>query len=384
MLAHRILRSLLEVQFLSLFWLTTDAFSFTMTSAARPKIFDMPVSNNGARCRFIIYEKGLENDIDIVSPMDIGGLKSEQYLALNPHGKMPMLVTETGESIPESDTIARYLMDRFEGKGCSFIPSTLESRMKSEIICRLHDTYITTIQQGCMYKAVPPFGIHSSRVAALADLEAQLKTMESLASESGPFLAGEELSLADASVLPTMSFICFMMPKFGKEESSFLGPRLQAWWKHMCQHKVGGRIVEEITSPLKSWDAKGRWDTILHAGKRDTAPATIFDKILAKEIPSTVVFEDSSVLAFRDINPQAPTHVLIIPKKREGLTQLSEAMTDHEGLLGHMLVVAAKIAAQEEVESYRVVINNGGDAGQEVFHLHMHLIGGRPMKWPPG
>ncbi|XP_022862100.1 14 kDa zinc-binding protein-like isoform X4 [Olea europaea var. sylvestris] len=117
----------------------------------------------------------------------------------------------------------------------------------------------------------------------------------------------------------------------------------------------------------------------------DTGAPTIFDKIIAKEIPSSIVYEDDKVLAFRDISPQAPVHVLIIPKFRDGLTQLGKAEQRHGEVLGHLLY-AAKLVAEKEgiVDGFRVVINSGPSACQSVYHLHLHVLGGRQMKWPPG
>ncbi|GER43254.1 histidine triad nucleotide-binding protein [Striga asiatica] len=117
----------------------------------------------------------------------------------------------------------------------------------------------------------------------------------------------------------------------------------------------------------------------------DGGAPTIFDKIISKEIPSTIVYEDEDVLAFRDINAQAPVHVLVIPKLRDGLTQLGKAEKKHEEILGHLLY-AAKIVAEKEgiVDGFRVVINSGPSACQSVYHLHLHVLGGRQMKWPPG
>lgn len=121
------------------------------------------------------------------------------------------------------------------------------------------------------------------------------------------------------------------------------------------------------------------------AGVADKGAPTIFDKIIKKEIPSDVVYEDEDVLAFRDINPQAPVHVVLIPKIRDGLTQLSKAEPKHEKILGHLLYATRVIAQQEGIEDgYRVVINNGPTACQSVYHLHLHIIGGRQLKWPPG
>ncbi|XWS67414.1 hypothetical protein CRYUN_Cryun04dG0004700 [Craigia yunnanensis] len=121
------------------------------------------------------------------------------------------------------------------------------------------------------------------------------------------------------------------------------------------------------------------------ANNADSGAPTIFNKIIAKEIPSTIVYEDDNVLAFKDINPQAPVHVLVIPKFRDGLTQLGKAEQRHGEILGQLLY-AARIVAEKEgiLDGFRVVINNGPSACQSVYHLHLHVLGGRQMKRPPG
>ncbi|MED6187793.1 Histidine triad nucleotide-binding protein 1 [Stylosanthes scabra] len=112
---------------------------------------------------------------------------------------------------------------------------------------------------------------------------------------------------------------------------------------------------------------------------------TIFDKIINKEIPSNVVYEDDKVFAFRDINPQAPTHILIIPKVKDGLTGLSKAEERHFEILGRLLYTAKLIAKQEGLDDgFRVVINDGPKGCQSVYHIHVHLLGGRQMNWPAG
>ncbi len=112
-------------------------------------------------------------------------------------------------------------------------------------------------------------------------------------------------------------------------------------------------------------------------------PDTIFSKIIRREIPADIVYEDDQALAFRDINPQAPVHILVIPKKP--IPKLADAESEDQALLGHLLWTVKDIAKQEKLENgYRVVINNGADAGQTVFHLHLHILGGRQMQWPPG
>jgi histidine triad (HIT) family protein len=110
----------------------------------------------------------------------------------------------------------------------------------------------------------------------------------------------------------------------------------------------------------------------------------IFTKIIAKQIPAKIVYEDDRVLAFRDVKPVAPVHVLIVPKRE--IANVTAARTDDEDLLGHLLTVAAEVARREGVADtgYRLAINNGRDAGQLVPHLHVHLLGGRALGWPPG
>lgn len=111
---------------------------------------------------------------------------------------------------------------------------------------------------------------------------------------------------------------------------------------------------------------------------------TIFSKIIKREIPADIVFEDELCLAFRDIHPQAPTHVLLIPKKE--IPSLAELREEDSQLMGYLLVKAAEIAARLGIseEGYRVVVNTRSFGGQTVNHLHLHILGGRPLSWPPG
>ncbi len=109
---------------------------------------------------------------------------------------------------------------------------------------------------------------------------------------------------------------------------------------------------------------------------------TIFSKIIAGEVPCDEVYQDSKCLAFRDIQPQAPIHILVIPKK--AIPSLKEVSASDKELLGHLLLIASDLAKKEGLENWRTVINTGAEAGQTVFHLHLHVIGGRPLNWPPG
>jgi histidine triad (HIT) family protein len=111
---------------------------------------------------------------------------------------------------------------------------------------------------------------------------------------------------------------------------------------------------------------------------------TLFEQIINREVPAQIIYEDDRCVAFRDINPQAPIHVLVIPKK--AIPRLGEATDSDEALLGHLLLTAAEVAKREGIaeNGYRLVVNQGWHAGESVAHLHVHVLGGRQMKWPPG
>lgn len=113
---------------------------------------------------------------------------------------------------------------------------------------------------------------------------------------------------------------------------------------------------------------------------------TIFEKIIAREIPADIVHEDDLCIAFNDIEPQAPTHLLIVPKKV--VPRIGEAEPDDQALLGHLFLTAGKIASELGInttdEGFRLIINNGKNGGETVPHLHIHLLAGRPLSWPPG
>lgn len=111
--------------------------------------------------------------------------------------------------------------------------------------------------------------------------------------------------------------------------------------------------------------------------------STLFEKIIAREIPATIEYEDDDCIVIHDIDPQAPTHLLVIPKKV--IPRVGEATLEDQPLLGHLLLTAGKVAASLHLENgFRVVINHGSDGGETVPHLHVHVLGGRAMTWPPG
>lgn len=119
-------------------------------------------------------------------------------------------------------------------------------------------------------------------------------------------------------------------------------------------------------------------------GKPTSVPEkTLFEKIVAREIPADIVHEDEACIAFRDINPVAPTHILVVPKKP--ITMIEKASPEDGALLGHLVLTAQKVAQSEGLtDGYRLVFNNGNNGGQTVYHIHLHLLGGRALGWPPG
>lgn len=137
-----------------------------------------------------------------------------------------------------------------------------------------------------------------------------------------------------------------------------------------------------LVHDLIGGDAGGRMPGYPNGKPEARMSDTIFAKIINREIPADIIHEDDQCLAFRDVNPQAPTHFLVIPKKP--IAKLSDAGNEDQQLLGHLMLVAGQVARAEGLEDFRLNINNGAGASQTVFHLHIHVLGGRPFSWPPG
>ena len=218
-------------------------------------LYDVPVSNNGARIRLLIYKKKPEDVIDVKSPATNGGLASDAYLALNPQGKMPVLQMEDGSGLPESQVIEGYLLDAYVDRQPALVPGTPELRARAALVVRILDLYINSIQ-GCMYK---PMDSKSERAAQVGQLAKQLDVLEGYV--VGPYVCGEEMSYADTALVPTVVFMAYILPKFfgwpGLWEDR---PKLEAWWKLMNADADVQRVVQEVEGGLRSWDQGARWE----------------------------------------------------------------------------------------------------------------------------
>lgn len=158
-------------------------------------------------------------------------------------------------------------------------------------------------------------------------------------------------------------------------------------WVRLAEH-VGWMACFSVEKGelLQHFDVDGSEDYEKDTQPCDTddGPPTVFDEVLRRESHVDIVHEDELCLAFYEIDPQAPVHVLVIPKVRDGLTHLSKARDDQKVLLGHLLLVAGRLGSSLCAEGFRVVVNDGENGAQSIYHLHVHVLGGRPLAWPPG
>ena len=224
---------------------------------AKPTLFDVPLSNNGARVRFLLYKKGLEKDVvDVTHPKELGGLKSPEYLALNPYGQMPLLVLPDGTAIPESQVIESYVLDKYKGVGPDLVPATPELRAHAALAARIHDLKIASVQ-GCMYKSMDS----EARAAQLAQIAFQLDVLESLV--VGPFWCGEEISYGDSALMPTFVFLTQILPRhFGWASVFMRRPKLEAWWAAVGADPEAARVMAEMQGGLQAWETEKRWQAL--------------------------------------------------------------------------------------------------------------------------
>ena len=238
-------------------------------------LYDKPVSNNGARCRLLVYLKGQESAVEVRDPETLGGLRGREYLALNPNAKMPLLVTADGLALPESEVINQYLLEVLPGGGPGLVPGTPEGRALAALATRLHDVYICA-NQGCMYKAMPA----KERQAGMTVLVTQLDMLESVLaaiqarSLGAPHFGGAGPCTADVALFPTFVFMTYMLPSiFGWEDVFLHRPLLRAWWDACLQLPAFARVHGEVTGGLQTWSDNQRWEKLGIADQVRELPA---------------------------------------------------------------------------------------------------------------
>eukprot|EP00892_Ulva_mutabilis_P011410 jgi/Ulvmu1/8641/UM046_0046.1 len=226
---------------------------------SKPTLFDVPLSPFGARIRYYIYEYGLENDVDIKSPADLGGLKSDEYMALHPAGKMPLLVLPSGQAIPESTVIQDYVLDALVPGTPPVVPDSPEKRAQAQFIVQYLDLYFGRAMVA-MYK---PMEVHA-RAEGLADINNILDDLERLCASSsgGPWLCGGDMTTADVAAFPHFVFMTFMLPRFFGWHVFAGRPALADWWGSIRQDLNVKRVIDEMLPPLQGWEEDGRWDNI--------------------------------------------------------------------------------------------------------------------------
>ena len=227
-------------------------------AADKPILYDVPVSNNGARCRLIMYWKRLEDAVEIRDPGTIGGLKSEEYLALNPQGKMPLLVLPDGLALPESEVISRYLCDAHADVGPSLLPAeSPERRAVCALATRVHDQYVVPIQ-GVMYRGPMPIEQRAEGIAAIAKQLDVIEGVMKIYADEGPFVAGAEPSTADAALFPTYIFMDHCLTRhFGWRDGVFRDrPESERWWCAMRADTCGARVYDEVKGGLEKWGGR--------------------------------------------------------------------------------------------------------------------------------
>eukprot|EP00213_Chloropicon_mariensis_P004578 CAMPEP_0197469660 /NCGR_PEP_ID=MMETSP1309-20131121/119_1 /TAXON_ID=464262 /ORGANISM="Genus nov. species nov., Strain RCC998" /LENGTH=245 /DNA_ID=CAMNT_0043005869 /DNA_START=183 /DNA_END=917 /DNA_ORIENTATION=- len=230
--------------------------------AAKQVLYDIPVSNNGARCRIAIYAKGLEDKIDIVSPSELGGIKSEEYMKLNPYGKMPLFTTGD-DNIYESEVILQYILDKYADVGMNLSLATPEERAHSALCTKIFDTYMQPIQ-GCMYRKAESA---EERAAQLKVIDENLHILEAMCSDGGPYFCGSQPSGADCGLFPSFVFFQFMLEEqFGWADAFYDKPLLKKWYNYLKKSdgseftKCTERVYGEIFDALKDWESNGRWE----------------------------------------------------------------------------------------------------------------------------
>lgn len=219
-------------------------------------LFGVPVSNYTARCRYIIYRKGLGDMVKIQSPQDVGGLKSEQFLKFNPLGKIPVLLIGDGkDALFESSVICEFIAESFQHVGPSFIPSSAEIRARARTIVTLLDTYMSVLHP-YMYKR----NVEGPREEGVAKMGAVFDAIEHAMHDKGPYAIGDCLSIADACLWGNFPFYDFMLPTFFNVNLLEERPKLTRWYNMMANESQASKdVYNEVFTGLQGWWDNERW-----------------------------------------------------------------------------------------------------------------------------
>lgn len=234
--------------------------SVRVNAASAGTLYDVPVSNNGARVRLISRWKNI--DIDIVNPNEAfeGGIKGAAYAEINPQMKMPTFVASDGLRLPESEVISQYLLDAFAESAPSLTPASVNARACASLAVRIHDVYIAPVQ-GAMYRG--PMD-RATRADWIKEIARQMDALEEVCARcEGPFVAGDSPSFADAAVFPTLIFMDFLLPKYFGWKSAFEGrPALEREYAAMMKDTAGKATYDEVRGGLEAWEAAGRFEKV--------------------------------------------------------------------------------------------------------------------------
>lgn len=224
-------------------------------------IYSSTVSNYSSRCRYLVYRKELTHTVHIKSPTDLGGLKSDAYLALNPLGKIPLAVIHSNsaanpdEPIFESAVICEYIAERFDHVAPSFVPKTPELRAKARTIASILDVYIGQLHP-YMYKK----DVIGDRLEGVAKMKAGFDALEHVLDPKGPYATGDMLTTADCCLWGNFAFYDFMLPTFFGWTATDGRPKLAAWRSAMAVESQAARdVYNEVFNGLLGWWDKNRW-----------------------------------------------------------------------------------------------------------------------------
>lgn len=223
-------------------------------------MYSAPVSNCSARCLYIISRKGLKDDVKMVSPKELGGTKSPEFVKLNPFGLIPLVVVHDspiGKDLVlyESDVICKFLAEKYDHIQPSFIPSSPEMNAKSNLIVSIIAQHIAPYHR-YMYKK-----LEGDRESMVSLMKKGFDGLEAIFDEEGPYIVGKELSVADAFLWGTYPFYDFMLPTFFGWHPHDGRPKLAAWHAHMCNESQAARETYQLVyDALLGWWENGRWE----------------------------------------------------------------------------------------------------------------------------